>query len=137
MPIIDIPLRFRSSGLLIAFCLAVPGWVFAREWWWNLEHTPLGDEVVQPGPGLYVAQVHSLPEGDPAAPYGHGVFLRERQSNRWSSSTLVFAGYCTLEVGLRWLSAHELVVDCRIAEGSPKLLAGPADIVVTLSADGG
>ncbi|MFZ6818978.1 hypothetical protein [Undibacterium sp. Ji22W] len=122
--------------LAIAGCLAAFVWVSAREKMWDLEHAPLGSESAQASPGLYVAQVRSLSEGDSAAPYGQGVFLRHRQMPRWSTSTLVFAGYCKPEMKVAWVSAHKLAVKCTIAEGNPKLLPAPANIVVTVNAGG-
>jgi hypothetical protein len=123
-------------SLAIAGCLAVLAWGVARERMWDLEHSPRGGEKAQPSPGLYIAQVRSLSEGDTAAPYGQGVFLRHRQMQRWSTSTLVFAGYCKPEIKLAWLSARELAVECKIAEGVPKLLPAPKGIAVTVRGGG-
>ena len=103
---------------------------------WGMEHSPLGSESVQPLSGQYVAQTRMLSEGDTAAPYGQGVFLRDRQTYGWSTSTLVFAGYCKPEVELKWLSARELAVDCEVTEGVPKVLPAPKGVVVTVQRSG-
>jgi hypothetical protein len=103
---------------------------------WEQEHAPLGIESSQPPPGNYTAQVRLLSEGDASAPYGQGVFLRDQRMQDWSSATLVFAGYCKPEIELKWLSAEQLAVQCKVAEGVPKLLPAPKGIVVVVSGGG-
>jgi hypothetical protein len=83
----------------------------------------------------HVAQWRHLPEGS-EVPYGQGVFVRDRYLPLWSASKLVFAGYCGGEPSLAWSGARELVVDCQVSEGTPRLLPPPAGLVVVHSSDG-
>ncbi len=133
-----LPMKLPITLILlpVAVCLAIPAWGIAREWMWELEHSPQDGDRIQPSPGPYIAQVRALSEGDVVAPYGQGVFLRHRRRPHWSTSTLVFAGYCKPELKLVWLSARELAIECKIAEGTPKLLSAPKGILVTVGTGG-
>lgn len=123
----------RFLGLLIFFALAIGA--VAWEWMWRIEHGAVESSSALSPSGQYIAQVMSLSEGD-LVPYGQGVFVRHPRIPLWSTSTLVFAGYCRPEIRLQWYSARELNVKCTVSEGTPKLLSAPDDLVVTLARSG-
>ena len=118
----------RVYGALILLVLTITGAV-AWEWLWHIGRGAHGPSVPSPS-GIFVAQIHFLPEGS-VVPYGQGVQVRYRFLPFWSTSTLVFAGYCKPGMRLHWRSGNELDVECIVAEGTPKMLPAPKGVVVT------
>jgi hypothetical protein len=119
-------MKYLLAIVVSALALAA----FGYEAMWRTEHSDFGNSAMSPD-GEYVAQFFLLPEGS-VVPYGMGAHVRYRYVPFWSTSTLVFAGYCDRNQRLYWRNPRELVVECKSVEGTPQLFPAPGDVVVTL-----
>ena len=115
-----------ASFVLVLAVACVGAW----EWLWRVEHGSLSNSVLSPS-GVYVMQLHRLSEGDVEAPYGQGVYVRNRYLPLRSRSTLLFAGYCKPGMRAYWRSEKEIAVACTVAEGTPVAVANHQGIDVT------
>lgn len=118
-------MKYLFAIIVSALALVAAGY----EAMWHAERSDHGGAMTSPD-GRYVAKFFSLPE-DAAVPYGSGVYVRYRYLPLWSTSTLVFGGYCDRDSRLYWRSSRELVVACKPTEGVPKRFPGPGNIAVT------
>jgi hypothetical protein len=118
-------MKYLFAIIVSALALVAAGY----EAMWLAEHSGRGGAMTSPD-GRYTAKFFSLPEGA-AVPYGSGVYVRYRYLPLWSTSTLVFGGYCDRDSRLYWRGSRELVVACKPTEGMPKRFPAPDNIVVT------
>lgn len=118
-------MKYLFAVIVCVLTLAAGGY----EAIWRAGNSDLSDSVISPD-GRYMARFFSLPEAS-AVPYGSGAYVRYRYLPFWSTSTLVFGGYCGRNERLYWRSSRELVIECATVEGTPKLFPAPDGIVVT------
>lgn len=118
-------MRIVGALAILLLLMGVSAW----EWNWRAFQPAIGKPVVSPS-GDYVAQFRFLDEGS-AAPYGQGVFLRNRYLPLWATSKLVFAAYCKPGEKLHWRDTSNLMVECVVAEGAPKVFSTPNSILIT------